>query len=139
MHELDECLSLAKLIQEKTKNIEEYRYRAMSPKNQVITDMPKSKGSVIGGTDLFLIQVERLEQQKNKLCRQRESYWCMACDIFARSGIKDIQTIELMKYRYYNGLLWQNIIKIMQKKHGNWSESRCYAVHRRVLDIIDKK
>ena len=132
MRELDECLRLKRRIEELDEKILEIRERALSPKNQIISDMPKGGG---GGNPIeeYLIKSEKLEKERSRCKRALEEQWRSITETFKTLGISNTYEL-LMKYRFYYGLTWRNCTKLIQKDDPDtvWDENRVFRVYSHV-------
>lgn len=138
MCELSICLELIKKIKEKNELILEIKYRTLSPKNQIISDMPRGGGMKTNVMDDYLVKVERLQQTKETFQNLLEHEWNNAVKTLEKIGVKDRETVELMKLRFYYGLPWEKCADKMQERYpdGRWNTNKCFRVYR---DICDKK
>ena len=118
MYELNECLRLTREIKAVAERLEELRTRAMSPKNQVITGMPKGGGMMHGSNEEYIIKQEKLNRKKERLSEKRSVMWERAYSLMLDKGAKK-DHIELMWLRFYKGLKWAKCCAEMQKKHPN--------------------
>ena len=134
MIEFDECLRLRRDIIRIEERIFEMSCRAMSPKNQIITDMPKGGGEAINSIEQYIIKTERLENQKRFALDLLVSKWreiermCNNCNIK-----KDV--IIMLQYRFFFGLTWEKCANQMNKDFPNrkWNENKCFREYRHVL------
>ena len=129
MFELDECLSVSKKLKKIDEDITELKCRNSAPKNQIITDMPKGGGSLINNLDSYLIKLEKLEKRRKRVQFQLDMAWNVAEQALKDIGVTDPQAIQLMKYRFYNGLAWKKCSMKMQ-----WTLNKCFYVYRSILD-----
>lgn len=133
MYELDRCLELARSINKIDEQIEELECGVKSPKNQVITGMPRGGG---GGNqlDMYMIRLERLEKRRDKLRDKQSALWEKACVKF-RKGNVDVEHIQLMYYRFELGLKWKKCCDFMALiyPYQNWNINKAFRVYRAVL------
>ena len=142
MLELDECLEVARKIKDIEDDILELESRTMSPKNQIITNMPKGGGSQDSGQDRYLIKLEKLQARKNYWCATLNSKWNIAkLALINHANVKDTRTFELLKLRFYYGYPWKKCAARMSEKHSteNWNINKCFRVYRSVLYKNDHK
>ena len=139
MEELYECLRLSREIKEKVEAILELNSRALSPKNQVISDMPKGGGGDMNALDCYLQKKERLEKKKDELCVIRDRHWDKATETFRKNGVTNPETITLMWFRFYKGCSWKGCAAKMREKYNNgkWNTNKCFRVYREVLCKIN--
>ena len=140
MQELDNCLSLAKKIRKKEEDIEELKSRVMSPKGQIISDMPKGGGFGGNALESYYLKLERFNKIKLILQLSLNKHWKIVISEFHRCGITDPQVIELMSLRYYKGREWKECCKIMRKKYpeNKWNKNKSMRIHRYVLCKLHK-
>lgn len=134
MQELDACLEKARDIQAKTELILEIKSRTMSPKNQIISGMPRGGGDNSNAMDDYLIRLERLTKAKVRLQKTLDKEWETAVNKIKKRGMGRADTIELMRLRFYCGLSWKKCAQKMQKTYPNdrWSTNKCFRVYRKV-------
>lgn len=132
---LDECLSISEKIKEIEDEITELESRTMSPKNQIISDMPKGGGKQVNNIESYLIKLEKLTQKKEDKKRELELWWKITLDEFKKIGVIEEEKISLMKYRYYYGYEWKKCLCEMQSKYENskWTINRCYYINHSIL------
>lgn len=135
MRELDTCLDIIKEIKEKDETIQELRYRTMSPKSQVITDMPKGGGAHVNALDNYMVKLERTIKAKERLQEKLDYEWAIAKFSLTHYGITKSDTIELLRLRFYRGLPWKKCSMEMQKTYpdSGWNINKCFRVYRAVL------
>ena len=138
MIELDDCLDLARMIKEKDGLLVELNSRAMSPKGLIVSDMPKGGGSPMNAFDDYLDKKERIEKAKKRLENRLDAKWECAVNILITYGV-DIETIQLMKFRFYCGLPWKNCAASIKEKYPNsgWSVNKCFSAYRGVLHKVN--
>lgn len=131
---LSNLLSLNKKIAETDDKILEIRERVTSPKNQIISDMPRGGGTMENALDNALSKIEHYETRKAYLNDLLVSDWLICEDILISCNISPEQ-IELFRYRYFYALPWKKCIAAMAKHYSNesWSESKGYRLHREAL------
>ena len=134
MRQLDECMKLRERINKKNEEIIELKTKIMSPKNQIISDMPRG-GKQSNSIEAYIIKYEKLEHRKTALMNELEEKW-QAIDM---SDLSDAQC-KLLHLRYYCGLEWKKCSRIMCEVVGKkFNENRCYREHRNALDILHNK
>lgn len=134
MYELDECLKATRAIKDISEQIEEIRSRATSPKNQVITGMPRGSGGFGSKSDDFVIKLERLERKRRIMECRRDDNWKSALDTFHDMNVK-AEHIHLMMFRFYCGLKWGRCRDIMAEEYPdqNWNMNKVFRIYRNVL------
>ena len=132
---LDECFDLVKKIKKVDGQIEEIKSANMSPKNQVITDMPKGGNNQLNKLEKYIIKLERLEAKKNYLCVSLNHNWTLA-----KMKLSRLETIPngaylMLKLRYYHGYPWKKCAIKMKEAYpnDNWNENKCFRVHYSIL------
>lgn len=141
MYELDECLRLSQQIKKKNELIYNLECCAMSPKNQIITDMPKGSGEHSSPSEEYLIKKERLEKSRNRLQRKLDEKWGKVISILQANGIDHVEKIYLLKLRFYQGNSWKRSTAIIAKEYpeSRWNINKCFRVYRYILCKINKK
>lgn len=134
MQELDNCLEYTRDIKAKDEIILEIRYRTLSPKNQIITDMPKGGGGNSNLMDSYLVKIERIERSKDALKEKRKLEWEKAKAKFNDTGITNAETVELMRLRFCCGLSWKKCALKMKELYpeSKWNINKCFRVYRDV-------
>lgn len=142
MLELDECLKVVRKIKDIEDDILELESRTMSPKNQIITNMPKGGGSQDSGQDRYLIKLEKLQAQKNYWCGILNSKWNIAKLVLINSAnVKDVRTFELLKLRFYYGYPWKVCAAKMKKEHPEekWNINKCFREYRNIMHKLNHR
>jgi len=124
--QLKKCLSIRRRIQDIDERIKEYKYSAMSPKNQIITDMPRSHSSE-NGSDNYLLKVEKYEHKKELLLSELNDTWNCILNTYKQNDVPK-ETIILIHYRFYCGNSWKKTCEYMQQRFpcSNWNENKCF-------------
>lgn len=137
MKKLDECLSKTRRIKELEEQIEELRVSAMSPRNQIITGMPRG-GAVGNQSDSYIIKLEWLEKKHDKLKKENDALWD---SIVSRLEYKHIrgEHIELLRHRFYRGLQWRKCCSLMSENYpaSNWNMNKVFRVYRQILRKLE--
>ena len=133
MKELDECLAKTRKIKEINEDIAELRDRAFSPKNQIITGMPRG-GAGGNQSDSYIVKLERLEDRQERLIHERDSLWDGIYEALTSKNIK-AEHITLLRHRFYSGLQWPKCCKLMCEEYpGNkWNMNKVFRVYRQIL------
>lgn len=133
MRQLDECMELRERINKVNEQIIELKTKIMSPKNQIISDMPRG-GKQSNSIEAYIIKHEKLERKKTVLMNELEEIW----QTIDMSHLSDAQC-KLLHLRYYCGLEWKKCSRIMCEVVSiKFNENRCYREHRNALDILHK-
>lgn len=140
MRELDDCYSFAKKIQEKHEEIIELKSRTMSPKNQIISDMPRG-GNADNAIERYLIKIERLKRVKKSYEKKRDMCWLAIQQKLCDCGFNDKETLTMMYMRFGCAWSWNKCAKRLSKlyKDSNWNTNKCFRVYRQVLNKLHKK
>lgn len=138
MKELDLCLKLRREINEIHEHISELRSKMESARNQVISDMPKSK-SVNSGIESYIIKCERLEEKRDKKYKELDETWDRIRQSFILCGVKEIEE-RAMFYRFVLGFKWNTVAAKMSEDHQdqNWNANKCFRTYRSVLYKLRK-
>ena len=138
MHELDECLKATRAIKDIDEQIEEIKARAMSPKNQIITGMPRGTNGFGGKSDDYVIKLERLYNRRQKRINARDEHWNTALHIFNDINIRE-DHIHLLRLRFYCGMQWDKCCILMSERYPerNWNINKIFRVYRNVLSKTD--
>lgn len=136
MRKLQQCLRLKHKIDEITDEIYELRAKVTSPKNQIITGMPRGGGSNENLNERYLIRLEYLTEKRHKLRKHQSKEWKQAkkelvqLNIFDNSEKDEI--ISLFFWRFVKGLSWKKCVSEMDSKYGNWNINKAFRVHNKV-------
>lgn len=139
VRELKEIMKIHDDIKAIDERIEEIRTRIESPKNQIISDMPRG-GSSENVLEKALVKIERLETRKMFLHEMIVSKWHICEDFLNSCNIPDKQMV-LMQYRYFYGLPWSKCVKEMKNEYPDemWNENKVFRLHRQTITKIHKK
>lgn len=131
MQKLDDCLSKTRKIKEIEERITELRESVMSPKNQLITGMPRG-GAGGNQSESYIVKLERLEDRRKKLIRQRDELWE---EIIYTLGEAKEEYIALLQYRFFKGLQWKKCCTLMCNKYpdSGWNMNKVFRVYRQIL------
>lgn len=133
MQQLNQCMELRKRINKINEKIIELNSMITSPKNQVISDMPRGGGKK-NSIEEYLIKYEKLENLKTKLQNELEEQW-QSIDM---NGLSEAQ-YKLLYLRFFCGLEWKKCSRIMCETVGKkFNENRCFREYRSALDILHK-
>lgn len=138
MHELDECLRLSRQIIKNRESLEELKALSMSPKSQIITDMPKGGGMNINIAENYLIKMEKLEKDYIDMCGNRAEKWKKAVEIFEEHH-QPKENTKMLWFRFYAGYSWKKCASHMAEAfpNSNWSVDKCFRVYRRIMYNIN--
>lgn len=130
---LDTCLSTTRKIKDIEEDILEMRARAMSPKNQVITGMPRG-GTAENQSDSYMVKLERLSAKKRKLEFERDSQWDRIVEALLNKNVK-MEHIELLRYRFYSGMQWRKCCALMCRDYekSGWNMNKVFRIYRQIL------
>ena len=133
MQKLDECLAKTRRIKELEEEIEEIRERAMSPRNQIITGMPRSSGGQ-NQSESYIVMIERREAAIDRLTKNRDQLWDETVDFLRGKNVNHVY-IMLLRYRFYCGLPWQKCCDLMCEEDptGKWNINKVFRVYRSIL------
>lgn len=133
MHELNEVLEYSRRITEISYRILELEEKCRSPKNQLITGMPRSKGCG-GTTEDTIAKIEILKNKRMQLIAKQGEWWLKAVNILESNGISR-EYIDLMFHRFFIGAKWEECAERMDKEYPgrNWNENKCFRVYRSIL------
>lgn len=127
MKELQECLNIKRQID----NIDEkiYKLKAViySPKNQIITGMPRG-GNNENAVDRYLIKLEQLEGKKIDLSKKQKSLWQ---DSVTRIETND-QERELLYKRFVQGMPWKRCVFELNSTYGNWNINKAFRIYGKI-------
>lgn len=128
---LEQCLDKTRIIKELDEQIAELRARATSPKNQIITGMPRGGG---GGnqSERYMERLERIEARRNKVCTERNVMWCRLEECLHHES-PEYRT--LLKYRFYYGLRWKACCDKLKETYPNskWNMNKVFRIYRQIL------
>ena len=132
MKELQECLELKREIERLNEIIVEIKAVVFSPKNQIITGMPRG-GNGENAIEKYLIKLEHLEERKKALYKDLSDTWQVA-------EVKMPNLSEQERYvlyiRFARGLPWKRCAVEMNKLYGNWNINRVFRTYRKTYNIF---
>lgn len=134
MQILEDCLEKTRKIKKVEEQIAELRERAMSPKNQLITGMPRG-GAGGNQSESYMVKLERLEDRRKRLIRQRDELWEeIIYTIDAKGEVKE-EHVSLLQYRFFKGLQWKKCCALMCQKYpeSSWNMNKVFRVYRQIL------
>lgn len=128
MKELDRCLSIRKKIKDIDDKIDTLRAAILSPKNQVITGMPRS-GNTENAIERYMLKVEKLEARKQKLLSSQTKLWRRALWKMESAQLT-IPEKEMLYFRFVEGLSWKKVTYKLNSKYYGWNESKVFRIYR---------
>lgn len=134
MQMLSECLDLCRYIKEKKEEIEEIEAMLYTPKNQIISDMPKGQSNE-NVTDKLLAKKERLTAHKTEAEKALQEKWNEAIKVLCQSKVTK-QQAQLMYLRFHEGKSWKDCTPIMRRLYGFWNENKTFREYRSVLGKV---
>lgn len=132
MKELQECLNAKRKIDTIDEKIYELRARVFSPKNQIISDMPRSKGGVDNAIEKYIIKLERLQQQKDDMLKYQAQQWQIVQE--KTPNIKE-QEKQLLYIRFVKGFAWNKCVVELNRQYGNWNVNKAFRIYRKINKI----
>ena len=129
MKELDECLRIYKEIRKIDDKIETLRAAILSPKNQVITGMPRG-GNSDNAIEKYLLKLERHNKRKAKLIKNQAEQWQQAKCKF-KNDISAQET-KMLYMRFVLGYQWKKCAVKLQKEYGNWNINKCFRIYGKI-------
>ena len=140
MQELKECLTIRRKIEKIDDKILTLKEKSLSPKNQIITGMPRGGGFNGGNLDDYLIKVEQMKAEKNTLQKSLDKLWEQRQQELSQADI-DTTNILMLKRRFYFGYSWRKCAARMAMDYPSkkWNENKCFRVYRNVLYKLNKK
>lgn len=132
MIELESCLELRRKINDIDDKISILRAAILSPKNQVITGMPRS-GNTENLIDRYLIRSEMLQIEKEQALNQLSETWNV---VQSKTGALTTQEKELLFFRFVEGNAWKKCAYLMNKKYGGWNINKVFSTYRRILKTL---
>lgn len=132
MNELKECLELKRQINRIDEKINELKSAICSPKNQVITGMPRG-GNNDNAIDKYLIKLERLKKRRANLQKQQSELWET---IKRKAGEITEQEQYLLYIRCVEGFPWNKCCMLMQKKYKKWNLNKCFRIYGKINKIF---
>ena len=133
MQKLDDCLDKTRKLNDVEEQIAELKERAMSPKNQLITGMPRG-GAGGNQSDSYIVKLERLEAKRVQIRKERAVLWNECVLALNEKEIKP-EYISLLHYRFFRGLPWKKCCTEMCEEYpkGHWNMNKVFRVYRQVL------
>ena len=140
MKEFDKCFNTRRKINDIDEDIYELRCAVGSPRNQIITDMPKGSGGTGNALDNAVIKLEKLERKRKLILSRLEEEWVVCESIMKACNISEKHK-EVMRLRYFKGLSWSKCLKAIKEEYSEekWNDNKIYRIHRRVLLICTKR
>lgn len=135
MKELDSCLNLRRKINDIDEKIKTLQAAILSPKNQVITGMPRGGNNSDNAIERYLVKLEKLQRLKDNLLSHQKSIWVDIEDKAKAANIPE-QDIYLLYLRFVKGKKWNKCAVKMNKKYGNWNINKVFRIYRRTIDIL---
>ena len=141
MQELNECLNLAREIKEKRELLAEMQYRSISPKNQILSGMPRGGGAQLNQIERNLIQSEKLKKAIRALEHERLETWKCATFRLKKAGVTNDEHIKLLEMRFFYGFSWKKCNAIVTNLFPNskWDINKCFRVYRASLRKVNIK
>ena len=132
MRELTECLNTKRKIDKVDDEITELKAKIHSPKNQVITGMPRG-GTNENAIERYLIKLEKKEQYKTALLKYQSEQW--------KNAMQKIPNIEeqvkhLLYIRFMQGLPWKKCANKMNEQYGNWNIGKVFRIYGKINQIL---
>lgn len=128
MEELVKCLEIKKEINKLDGRIEELRSRILSPKNQIITGMPRGGGGD-NAIESYLLKLEEREQEKERLLNNQQEQWDIALSKFRYISI---ESIELMYFRFIEGMPWKKCVIEVNKKYKGMTINKAFRIYGKI-------
>jgi DNA-directed RNA polymerase specialized sigma subunit len=132
VRELQECLETKRRINEIDEKINTLKAAIYSPKNQIITGMPRG-GNNENVIERYLIKLEDLKRKKSSLEKHQSEQWEI---ILQKLSNINEQERHLLYMRFMEGLSWNRCVMIMQKKYINWNLNKAFRVYGKINKII---
>lgn len=136
MRELKELLSIARQIDEIDEKIDSLKAVAYSPKNQIITGMPRG-GVSENPIEKYVVKIEKLERRKAGLIAYQREQWEAVNDKLATFAKEE--EIYLMYARFVRGLTWKKAVDEINRLHGcDWGINKAFRVFGKVNSKLEK-
>ena len=137
MKELTECLNIKRKIDEIDEKLYELRAAILSPKNQVITGMPRSGGGVDNNAiEKYIIKAERLEAKREKLKAYQIELWQGIMHKCNKAHIPK-KDRSLLYFRFIKGMSWKACTNEMQKRYKKWNINTTFRRYRKTLYALE--
>lgn len=134
------CLiEIHKVIKGIDEDIMIIRERIEAPKNQIISDMPRG-GISENAVDKALDEIKKKESRRLYYCDVLVSKWLICEEILKSCNINQ-KHIELLKFRFLQGLSWRACVKGMTKLYNEekWNENKVFRIYRQVVAKCTKQ
>ena len=130
MRELKELLNVARRLDEIDEQIISLKSVAYSPKNQVITGMPRG-GKSENPIEKYVVKIEKLEKRKETLIAyQLEEWYVMK---FKLKKFATDEEIHLMFARFVKGLSWEKAVNELNDKFStDWGINKAFRVYGKI-------
>lgn len=135
MKELNECLNTKRQIDEINEKICKLKAIILSPKNQVITGMPRG-GNSENAVEKYMIKVEELEDKKRRLAKYQMEQWHYI-QTRAENAHISYENIRLLFLRFCMGYSWKRCTRQMQEEYGNWNINKVFAIYRKIRKTLE--
>ena len=128
---LEQCLDKTRIIKELDEQIAELRARATSPKNQIITGMPRGGG---GGnqSERYMERLERIEARRRKVALDRGILWNKVLDLLA---FENTEYHTMLWCRFFRGMRWNAVCDFLKENYPNskWNMNKVFRIYRQIL------
>lgn len=133
---LSECYELTKQIKELEEKILEIETVLYSPRNQIISDMPKGGGGTESTVDKLLYKLDQLKEKRKEIKQAHAEKWKEISKMLCCCTYDEKM---LFKLRFYYGLEWKACSIVMSNEtHRKWDENRIFRVYRSVCENYTK-
>lgn len=126
MKELDECLKAKREIDDINEKIDTLRAAILSPKNQVITGMPRG-GNNDNAIERYLLKVEKLEKRRTTLINYQLERW----ELIEDKNLPE-QEQRLLFLRFMLGYSWKKCCARLHEEYGGWNIDKIFRVYRSI-------
>ena len=136
---LDECLALRRYIKQTDEKIAEIEAVLYSPKNQIISDMPKGGGSSNDKVDKLLEKIAKLQRNRERAVRELTNKWLLVIEQLKKCEATESE-MQMLKLRFFNALSWKQCARTLDQSipSEKWDENRCFRCYRKIIKKCTK-
>lgn len=128
----NDCYKLKVSVMELDERIEEIQTVLYYPKNQLLSDMPKGSGGTDSAVDNLLVKLDNLRREREIKAAAHRVKWAEIVKKLDEYNVSNEEK-ELVKLRFYFGLMWKACIPIMNERTGeHWNENKIYSTYRSI-------
>lgn len=138
VNQFEECKKMVDKIRRKRELIAEINDKLYSPKNQIVSDMPRG-GATENIIDKYLEKKQCEEEAIKELQKQLTEKWNGIETRLKEKGTNQ-ENIILMYERFICSKSWQSCVDYMKERYpsGNWNANKAFRTYRSNLYKLNK-